>query len=179
MINMPNLDNSAANNPKSVTSSTPNHFNWSRIGRRFALLLIITITGLYLLSMTSSRPTNLGADNGLLAKCPESPNCVSTQATDEEHGMPSIPFAGSSLEMIEKIKKSIGRDYPRANLVSESDHYLHFEFKSLIFRFIDDVEFVVDDKQSVLHFRSASRVGHSDMGVNRKRMKQISERLKQ
>lgn len=128
--------------------------------------------------MTASRPTNLGADNGVLAKCPDSPNCVSTQANDEEHGMSPIPLQGDPAGMIGKIKKLIATDYPRANLISESDYYLHFEFKSLIFRFIDDVEFVVDDKHSVVHFRSASRIGHSDLGANRKRMNKISERLK-
>ena len=55
------------------------------------------------------------------------------------------------------------------------DEFLHIEFTSKIFRFIDDVEFYFD-KPGVIHFRSASRIGHSDMGVNRDRMEEI-ERL--
>ena len=151
----------------------------SRLAWRVGLILIITIMALYLFSITASRPTHLGAVGGKLASCPSSPNCVSTQASDQEHRISPIPFQGTAGEMIETIKKIVLSEFPRTRLVSESDNYLHFEFKSLIFRFIDDVEFVVDDKQAVVHFRSASRVGKSDLGTNRKRMEKISERLTQ
>lgn len=151
----------------------------NRVLRKLALILIISIGGLYFLSMTSSRPDNLGVAGGKLAKCPSSPNCVSSQAETPEHQMPAIPFQGQPDEMIAKIKQYVESEFPRAKLVSEFDHYLHYEFKSLIFRFVDDVEFLVDDKDSTVQFRSASRVGHSDLGVNRKRMEKISESLKQ
>ncbi len=148
-----------------------------RIIRRFAIIPLVSVVGLYFLSMTAPTPTHLGVHNGKLAKCPSSPNCVSTQADNLEQQMPVIPFDGDPDETLERIKSMVQSGFPRAMLVSEFDHYLHFEFKSLIFRFVDDVEFFVDDKASVVHFRSASRVGHSDLGANRKRMKQISESL--
>jgi len=68
---------------------------------------------------------------------------------------------------------------PRAKIVSVEDNYLHVEFRSAIFRFVDDVEFlvVIPEEQRPteqrIHFRSASRVGYSDFGVNRRRMEQI------
>lgn len=145
--------------------------------RRLAVILLITIVGLYGLSMTAPRPTNLGVSNGMLAKCPSSPNCVSTQADNPDQQMPAIPFDCHADEMLVRIKDMIQSEFPRATLISESGNYLHFEFKSLIFRFVDDVELFVDDKASVVHFRSASRVGHSDLGANRKRMRKISESL--
>lgn len=150
-----------------------------RVIQRLALIPIITVVGLYFLSLTSAQPTNLGVSNGVLAKCPDSPNCVSTQSGNPDQQMPSIPFDGDASEMLKKIKQLIQTEFPRATLVGEFDHYLHFEFKSLIFRFIDDVEFFVDDTSKEVQFRSASRVGHSDLGVNRKRMSQISESLNQ
>ena len=64
---------------------------------------------------------------------------------------------------------------PRARISMNIDEFLHIEFTSKIFRFIDDVEFYFDEP-GVIHFRSASRIGHSDMGVNRDRMEEI-ERL--
>jgi uncharacterized protein (DUF1499 family) len=64
---------------------------------------------------------------------------------------------------------------PRLKIVTESGDYLHAEATSLIFRFVDDVEFFVDREAKVIHFRSASRVGHSDLGVNRARMENIRE----
>jgi uncharacterized protein (DUF1499 family) len=170
-------------NRTSMKSEKPSRENQPsgkrRILRRLALLPILAVAGLYLLSMTSSRPDNLGVTNGKLAKCPDSPNCVSTQADDEAHRMDAIPMSGNNEAIVAKIKSVIQTDFPRARLVSEMNNYLHFEFTSAIFRFVDDVEFLVDDKGSVVNFRSASRVGHSDLGANRKRMEKIIERLKQ
>jgi uncharacterized protein (DUF1499 family) len=50
------------------------------------------------------------------------------------------------------------------------------EFRSLMLGFVDDVEFMVDEPQQLIHFRSASRVGYSDLGVNRQRMEEIRRR---
>ena len=181
-------DNSSPSNdassPKSKTDSTMSsrRLNVSltrRIIRRLVVFFFISVAVLFFLSMTSSSPDNLGVNSGRLAPCPDSPNCVSTQANNPEQQMAPIAFNCPPDEMLKRIKQTIDSNYPRAKLISELDHYLHFEFRSLIFRFVDDVEFLVDDKTSVVHFRSASRVGHSDLGANRKRMKQISESLNQ
>ncbi|MDE0938124.1 MAG: DUF1499 domain-containing protein [Mariniblastus sp.] len=153
-------------------------FSLLKIARRIFPVVILTCLGLFGLSMTSSPPTTLGVNNDKLSACPESPNCVSTQAVDPEKKMETIPFTASQAEMISKIKNTVESNWPRATLVSETDHYLHYEFKSFVFRFIDDVEFFVNDESSEVHFRSASRVGHSDLGVNRKRMNQVVESLK-
>ena len=71
------------------------------------------------------------------------------------------------------------RAEPRTVVTDEQSLYLRAECRSRIFRFVDDVEIVIDSAAHVLRFRSASRVGGSDMGVNRKRMSRISERLLQ
>lgn len=153
-------------------------FSVAKVARNVFTVFTLSLVGLLGISMTSKQPDNLGATNGKLATCPDTPNCVSTQAADPGKKMEPVAFKGSSAETISKIKKTIKLDWPRATLISETDHYLHYEFKSLIFRFIDDVEFYVDDKASVIQFRSASRVGHSDLGINRKRMNQVVESLK-
>jgi uncharacterized protein (DUF1499 family) len=61
----------------------------------------------------------------------------------------------------------------RTKLVEENETYLHYEFTSFLFRFVDDVEFLFDDDTKTVHFRSASRTGYGDLGVNRRRMEQI------
>jgi uncharacterized protein (DUF1499 family) len=66
---------------------------------------------------------------------------------------------------------------PRAKIVSSSEDYIHAEFRSKLFRFVDDVEFYFDAPRKLIDFRSASRVGHSDLGVNRKRMEEIREKF--
>ena len=150
-----------------------------RLVPKLLTVLVISVIGLFGLSMTANRPTNLGVSNGKLAKCPDSPNCVSTQAESDDHRMDSIGFQGDADQAIENIKRTVGKLFSRAQLVDEHNGYLHFEFTSLIFRFVDDVEFFVDDETKQIHFRSASRVGHSDLGANRRRMKKITQELNQ
>ena len=126
------------------------------------------------MSLLARRPANLGVRAGKLAPCPSSPNCVSTQADDPEHRIDVIPFTGSPTDALAKLKRAIAT-LPRAASVTETGDYLHVECTSLIFRFVDDVEFWIDESNHVIHFRSASRVGRGDLGVNRKRMEAIRQ----
>ena len=107
-----------------------------------------------------------------IAPCPSSPNCVSTQAQDEGHAIAPFRYRKSRAEAKEALKEVI-RSLPRAKLVQEDESYLHYEITSLLFRFVDDVEFVFDDEAKTVHFRSASRTGYGDLGVNRTRMEQV------
>ena len=94
--------------------------------------------------------------------------------------MPAIMFSVTDdrLATTERIKSVIAEHFSQATLVTEKDDYLHYEFTSLIFRFVDDVEFLIDADQQQIDFRSASRVGHSDLGANAKRMRKITSLLK-
>lgn len=130
--------------------------------------------GLLLLSLTASAPGNLGVRNGRLAPCPSSPNCVSTQAEDREHWIAPISVTFQDPPVMELLAEIV-RELPRTKIVEQSDVYLRAEFRSRVFRFCDDVEFYFEKESGRIHFRSASRVGHSDLGVNRIRMEQIRE----
>jgi uncharacterized protein (DUF1499 family) len=107
-----------------------------------------------------------------LSPCPSSPNCVSTQAQDESHAIAPLRYQKTRAEAKEALKAII-RTLPRTKLVEEDDTYLHYEFTSLLLRFVDDVEFLFDDEAKTIHFRSASRTGYGDLGVNRRRMEEI------
>lgn len=140
------------------------------------IVLILVAAGwavtMAILSATSHRPDNLGVHEGKLATCPNTPNCVSSRAEDDAHRMAPIPFAGDANEALARLKTVLAFQ-PRANIVSAEGAYVHVECASLLFRFVDDVEFLVDRDAKVIHFRSASRAGWSDLGVNRKRMEEI------
>jgi uncharacterized protein (DUF1499 family) len=112
-----------------------------------------------------------------LKECPESPNCVSTQTQQESKKMDPIPFELDPKEVI-KVIKSVVESQPNTNLQNESSNYLNYIFKSKIFGFIDDVEFLIDAEQKLIHFRSASRTGYSDLGVNKKRMTELKKAIK-
>jgi len=137
-----------------------------------SLVVISPVIALAVLSALASKPKNLGANNGRLAPCPGSPNCVSTQSADSQHAIDAIVYDGTPEDAMRKLKAVIAV-IPRMEIIAETESYLHAEATSLIFRFRDDVEFVIDRQAKVIHFRSASRVGHSDLGTNRVRMEEI------
>lgn len=109
-----------------------------------------------------------------LAPCPRSPNCVSSRAAeeDERHFMEPIPL-GVSSERARQILLEVLRSRPRTEILTAEEAYLHATETSALLRFVDDIELEIDDEAGEIHFRSASRVGYSDLGANRKRMDEI------
>ena len=116
----------------------------------------------------------IGIVNGKLHPCPKSPNCVSTQAIDEKQKMEPINYSGDLEDAKAKII-SIINSLKRSKIITNEENYIHIEFRTATFRFVDDVEFLFDDKEKIIHFRSRARMGYSDMGVNRKRMEEITD----
>ena len=119
-------------------------------------------------------PATADKTSTMPAPCPESPNCVSSQApeSDREHYIAPIRFSGDPVAAWQRLKAAVLTE-KRVTLVAEQADYLHAEMRSLIFRFVDDVEFVLDSEAGVIQVRSASRVGYSDFGVNRRRVERI------
>jgi uncharacterized protein (DUF1499 family) len=116
----------------------------------------------------------LGISDGALAVCPETPNCVSSQASDAAHRVRPLSFSGSAAEAKVRLKNVIN-GCPRARLLKETDEYLHYEFATRVMRFKDDVEFYIDNATKTIHVRSASRLGRYDFGVNRRRVESIRD----
>jgi uncharacterized protein (DUF1499 family) len=133
------------------------------------LLVLLMIGGLVAARMQTPDRDQVvhGPKDGSLAHCPETPNCVSTVDSEDDHAIDPIEFDGSSEEAIGRAKRALER-LPRTTIIDERADYLRAESRSAIFGFIDDVEVYLPGDGRV-HFRSASRVGKSDMGVNRKR----------
>lgn len=121
--------------------------------------------------MTKSKKP-IGIVNGKLHPCPKSPNCVSTQATGNKHKIDPIQFSGSLIEAKDKIINIVS-SLKRSKIITNKENYIHVEFRTATFKFVDDVEFLFDDSDKIIHFRSRARLGYSDMGVNRKRMETI------
>jgi len=114
----------------------------------------------------------LGLHDGRLAPCRDRPNCVSTDEERPEFHMTAWPFSGDAAATQARLR-SIVAARPRTRVLRDEPGYLWIEFRSFLFRYPDDVELVVDEAAHVVRFRSASRVGHSDLGVNRKRMESL------
>tara|TARA_B100001971_G_C18262904_1_gene588766 strand:- start:1643 stop:1966 length:324 start_codon:yes stop_codon:yes gene_type:complete len=97
---------------------------------------------------------------------------VSSETTDPVHFIEPIKFPGSPADAWAVLKFFL-QSLPRTHVVEEVGWYLRAEAKSRIFGFVDDVEFVMDVRNGVLHVRSASRIGYSDLGVNRNRIERV------
>ena len=109
-----------------------------------------------------------------LPPCPDKPNCVSTQATDPRHAIAPLRYSATRAQAMAKLM-AVLQAMPRTRIVSADAAHVRVEFTTRIMRYVDDGVFVIDDAAKVIHFRSASRVGHSDFGVNRRRMEGIRE----
>lgn len=136
------------------------------------LVPVVIVILLAILSATAHRPEHLGVRNGRLADCPDAPNCVSTQAIDARHQIAPLPLTGEPAEALSRLKRALAH-LPRTKIVAETNDYLHVEATSWLFHFVDDIECFVDSVHRVIHVRSASRVGHSDFGVNRARVESV------
>lgn len=133
---------------------------------------VLTMTLALVSACRGSRPIDLGVRDGQLTSCPPKPNCVASDAGDTEHKVAPLPLHGSPSQSLQEIKKVV-LAMPRTALVEERPDYLSFTFESLIFRFVDDVEFYAPDQAKDVKVRSASRLGYSDLGVNRQRVENI------
>ena len=127
-----------------------------------------------LFHFSGQRPSNLGVKDGKLAACPASPNCVSSQAdaADAEHAIAPLTYRSTPGEAIATLKGII-QGMERTEIIDESDTYLYAEFTSALMGFVDDVEFYAEPDTGIIHVRSASRLGQSDLGVNRTRIEAI------
>jgi uncharacterized protein (DUF1499 family) len=146
--------------------------------RRYGFMLALT----FILTTCSTGQTTktgavTGAVNDRLSPCPKSPNCVSSLSEDDSHYVEPLTYEVSQEEASERLLLVI-RSMKRSELVTVETSYIHATFKSALFRFVDDVEFSFDDQEKIINVKSASRMGYSDLGVNRKRVEEIRQRFK-
>ncbi len=113
-----------------------------------------------------------------LAPCPASPNCVCSEYSDDSHAVAAFAFDGDAARAWAALRAAV-ESLPRTKVVSSGADYLKAEARSAVFRFVDDVEFRLDAETGLIHVRSASRVGYSDLGANRKRVEALRERFNQ
>ncbi len=117
-----------------------------------------------------------GVKDGRLAQCPRSPNCVCSQDERQSHAVAPLRYEDDFESAMARLVAVI-RSMHRTAIVRREGAYLHATFKTRFLRFVDDVEFLFDDAAKLLHVRSASRVGWSDLGKNRRRVEEIRERF--
>lgn len=148
---------------------------------RIIVVVAVAVPGILAsLNIMATRPENLGVHGGRLAACPTTSNCVCSQANDAAHHIGSLQIPVEHLDSRELYMDQLATAVeatPGNAIIQLSDNYIHAECTSAIFRFVDDLELYVDWHRRELHFRSASRIGYADLGVNRRRVERIRQRL--
>ncbi|MGB7087358.1 MAG: DUF1499 domain-containing protein [Phormidesmis sp.] len=121
---------------------------------------------------SGERPDALGINDGKLASCPASPNCVVSQGADEDHAIAPIAYASDRATARQNLIDILGV-VPRTEIVTQGDDYILAESESRLMGFVDDSEFYFPEDKNVIQMRAAARLGESDLGVNRRRLEQI------
>jgi uncharacterized protein (DUF1499 family) len=127
-------------------------------------------------SFSGTRPTNIGVTDGKLLACPDSPNCVSSQSIDAEHKIAPLTYTGDPAKALADLKAVI-ENMPRTKIITAEGNYIYAEFTSAFMGYVDDVEFYLNTDKGIIEVRSASRLGKSDLGVNRDRVEAIRAQL--
>jgi uncharacterized protein (DUF1499 family) len=129
-----------------------------------------------MLSFGTKRPPNLKVSNGHLAPCPSSPNCVCSDVRDDPHHVEPLRLVVPVEQAWPAVRTAVLALHG-AHIVTETAVYLHAECRSALFGFVDDLELLLRRDDGVIAVRSASRLGYSDLGVNRRRVENLRTTL--
>ena len=135
-------------------------------------LVLVAAVMIFMLVKNTKTPAGLGVNNGKLAPMPASPNAVSSQTEDMEKKVDPFPFKEGLKETKEAIKKAL-LAYGNIEMNIEEQKYFHAVSTTITMKYHDDLEFYFDEQAGLVHFRSASRVGYSDRGLNRERYNRL------
>ena len=145
--------------------------------RMYLLIPALIVLAMFVVSCASQGKRPLGMTNGKLAPCPARPNCVSSEDDAGPSRIEPLTFTGTPEAAWVSLKQAV--QGIGGTIEREDNDYIWAIFKTRLFRFVDDMEFRMDVKNQVIHVRSASRVGYSDFGVNRRRVGALRQRFSQ
>ena len=137
---------------------------------KIALIIIsILLIAIIVIRSTPKAGEASGLVDGMLSKCPDKHNCVCSEySTDTSHYIDPIIIPQDITIDLFSLLKNVLVDMG-GDVLTERENYIAASFTSALFKFVDDLEIRIDLSHNVIHIRSASRVGYSDMGVNIKR----------
>jgi uncharacterized protein (DUF1499 family) len=118
-----------------------------------------------------------GLENGKLAMSPKAARCISSKHENPNRWMIPMEYEGLTLEEAREILLDVLKTIPKITVVKDEGTYMHAEAKTLIAEFFHDVEFFFDEEAKEIHFRSASRLGFTDFGANKRRMQSVVARF--
>ncbi len=159
---------------------------------KFLLItLLFFLTGVsayfFYLGYKSHKGNPPGLHNARLSPCPDKPNCICTEYPDDSsHFTDALQYdetqydeknADAIVQSIRAAIKETGGQLLNADNINRNSTYISAIYVSSLFKFVDDFEIRIDPESKRIHIRSASRVGHSDMGTNLKRITTFKKSL--
>ena len=123
-------------------------------------------------------PERHNSESSGFLDCPDTPNCVSSLAKNPKYRVEPFKLKKDPKTSWDIVKKTVA-SLSRTKIVSADNSDIHAECKSMIFRFVDDITLHLTASNGIIHIRSASRIGYSDLGVNRRRVENLRKKLKQ
>jgi len=139
-------------------------------------LLLLGLGAYIVMAIQSQRqPDGLGLQGGVLRPCPDSPNCVCSEAHsqgDSQHAIDALPGDAALWQSMGERLSALG-----GVVRQRQGDYMHVTFTTPVFHYVDDVELRFDRAAGLIQIRSAARIGRSDFGVNRKRVERIRRAL--
>ena len=140
-------------------------------------LVVIALIALFIIARVSQNGQAPGITDGRLARCPDTPNCVCSEYDgDQAHFIEPIELPAETAMTLARMRAAIIEQ--GGTIVSERADYLAATYTTPLFGFVDDLEVRIEGDRGLAHVRSASRVGHSDLGANRKRVERLRELLR-
>lgn len=144
--------------------------------------LIVPVVYLFILGKKSETGEAPGLIENQLSRCPGTPNCVCSEYSDDvDHYIEPVreavrePVRGHNALTSDSIVKTL--EQLGGEVQTQTADYVSAIFVSELFGFVDDVELRIDHENAVIHLRSASRVGRSDLGTNLQRVEKIKQSL--
>ena len=141
------------------------------------VIVALILAAACLIFVQNNRVPELGVNAGLFKPLSSKPNGVSSQATEPAKKVMPLPYKSDAQATLAALKKAINLhtdENGSAEVISQQDHYLYVVLTTPLMHYHDDVEFYLDEQNRVVHFRSSSRAGYSDMGLNAKRYQQLA-----
>jgi uncharacterized protein (DUF1499 family) len=138
------------------------------------IVVVIVLMALQMFVNNNMAPKNLGVTNGQLAPMPKSPNAASSQSNEEYYKVEPLKMKADLETTKEALLKAVDA-YGNGEVKINEDNYIYVVFTTSTMKYKDDLEFYINIEDGLVHYRSASRVGYSDMGLNRERYNAIAK----
>jgi uncharacterized protein (DUF1499 family) len=143
---------------------------------KYGLIAAAVIVGIILFSrFQGSRSSDFNemmqSNDNPFPECPDSPNCVRI----------SVPFAQPTSRIFFLATQAVENLQPAEFSSSSNELTVNAVFEIPVFGFRDDLQMKIEgeDRNHVLHIRSASRTGYSDLGVNRRRVQKVIKSIRE